>query len=158
MKNNYKGFASLSMMVDRCLGEVYKNKGLALKKIIYDWEKIVGGNLYAYTLPYKISGSKKDGGQERVLRIFVANNSFSTQLHYMANTILERIASYVGSDYISQLRFDLKPSLAANYKTEDETLVTNNVAVVVDGIEDESLKSRLEAFGRAIVARSQKLK
>ena len=150
MKNNIKGFLILSSYVDKCLYGLYKSKGLALKKIIYDWHKIVGDNLSKYTLPYKVTIDKRDGKQKRLLHVFVANSSFSSELFHMSNIILEKIRVYVGTDYIDQLRLNVNPSLSADIGFEEEQVVRDLPEISIEGIEDTDLEKSLKKLGQAI--------
>jgi hypothetical protein len=152
MKNTIKGFINLSAYVDRCLQETYKTKGLALKKIIYDWPKIVGENLSDYAIPYKVTNGQGRESQKRILHIFVANNSFSSELFYLSGTILEKIALYTGSDYVDQLKFDLKPSLSSSQLSEEDISPILSEDPNIDGIEDPILEDSLRKFGQFVLA------
>lgn len=149
MKNSIKGFINLSAYVDRCLQETYKTKGLALKKIIYDWPKIVGKSLSNYAIPYKVTLGQDT--QKRILHIFVANNAFSSELFYLSNTILEKIALYTGSEYIAQLRFDLRPSLSSSQIIEEDIMPILAESPNIHGIDDPVLEESLKKFGRFIL-------
>lgn len=151
MKNSIKGFINLSAYVDRCLQETYKTKGLALKKIIYDWPKIVGENLADYAIPYKVTIGQGKEDQKRILHIFVANNAFSSELYYLSNTILEKIALYTGSEYIAQLKFDLRPSLSSSQLIEDDVMPVLSESPDIEGIEDPALENSLRKFGQFVL-------
>jgi hypothetical protein len=150
MKNSIKGFLGLSAYIDKCLQDIYKEKGLALKKIIYDWAKIVGNDLANYTIPYKISLTRKNNISERVLHILVANSSFSSELYYMLDMILEKIAFYVGAGYITQLKLDLKPSFSLVHRSEEIVMTGKLPDIKIEGIEDSDLENSLGKLGQAI--------
>ena len=152
MKNSIKGFINLSAYVDRCLQETYKTKGLALKKIIYDWPKIVGENLSDYAIPYKVTIGQGKDDQKRILHIFVANNAFSSELFYLSNTILEKITLYTGAEYIAQLKFDLRPSLSFSQLIEEDVMPILAESPNIDGIEDTALENSLRKFGQFVLA------
>lgn len=157
MKNTIKGFPSLAIYIDICLQNIYKTKGVALKKIIYDWDKIVGNNLAEQTLPYKISTNRNQKDAGTTLHIFVANGAVSSQLYYMTNLILEKIATYVGSNYISQVKYEINHRVEANNSGKDELINLNKVPEVeIEGIEDELLKSSLQKLAKTIIAANQK--
>ena len=150
MKNSVKGFINLSAYVDRCLQETYKVKGIVLKKIVYDWPKIVGENLSNYAIPYKVT-IQDQNVQKRALHVFVANNAFSSELFYLSNTILEKIAFYTGSEYISQLKFDLRPSLSLFQQADEDIIPILSESPDINGVEDFALKESLQKFGKFIL-------
>ncbi len=150
MKSNIKGFLILSNYVDKCLNEIYKSKGIALKKILYDWHAIVGDSLSSYTLPYKVTVDKREQKTKRVLHIFVANSCFSSELFHMSNIIVEKIQFYTGDDYIDQLRFDLNPSLRIDTFLEEDQIPINQPKIDIEGIEDACLEDSLTKLGQSI--------
>jgi len=152
IKKSY-GFVSLSSYIDICLRTMYKTKGTALKKIIYDWNKIVGEEASSFTTPYKVSTQKQKSKIERILHIFVTNSAFSSELHYMSNIILEKISFYVGSNYITRLKIDLNP-IKRHIQTEEKSTKAH-IDIDTKGIEDEQLALSLKKLGQAILSASR---
>lgn len=156
MKNTIKGFPSLAVHIDICMQNIYKTKGIALKKIIYDWDKIIGASLAEQTLPYKISTNRNQKNAGATLHIFVANGAVSSQLYYMTNLILEKIVTYVGANHINQIKYEINHRVEANNSDEDELIDLNKAPEVeIEGIEDELLKASLQKLARTIIAANQ---
>ena len=67
----------------------------------------MGKSVASFTCPIKISIDFKT--KKKTLCIGVSNNSFGTELHYMKNTIVEKINFFCGKSTVEDIRIVLRP-------------------------------------------------
>lgn len=151
-RNNYKGSPHISLFIDRCLQPIYFKKGVEIKKIIYDWEEIIGTDIGTETVPYKITRNSFKQQPTYTIHIFVNNPSISTQLYYMTQIILEKITNYVGSNYITQIKYEINHKVGKKQESDAILDLSKIPEPTIKGIDDNDLLTSLQRFGKYIHA------
>lgn len=147
----------LSEATARIAGKSFERKYIALGRIVNNWEGIVGQKLADKAQPVKIHYRKKKGSDkpDAMLEI-AASSAHATVLHYQKDLILERINQIFGDQWISGVRFVNLPSNTENKTrkkpkaplTADEKKTLSDM---LNSIEDDDMKKRLEFLGKAII-------
>lgn len=128
-----------------------------LGRLVTHWPEIVGKDLADQAQPVKIRYRKVPGSKKPEASLDIAANSAqATLLHYRKDLILERINQIFGEKLISALRF---VPVAANAPVPRPRRLlqplspaeTEDLANMLDKIEDSALKERLEMLGTSIL-------
>jgi hypothetical protein len=91
---------TVAQSVEPLVKPIFKKHGFAGSRILTDWEKIVGPELAACSLPQKISGRAKEGG---TLQVLVASGR-ALELQHMLPVILDNIATYLGCRAVQKIK------------------------------------------------------
>lgn len=152
----------LSEPVTRISGKTFSRKYIALGRIVAEWEKIIGPELTAKAVPVKIdyrapSGKSKAGAKLASLHI-ATTESWSTTLHYQKDLILERINGLFGGGWIEDIRFVILPRESLKPPAKSKRLLTEDekkfLSGMLESLEDQELKTKLETLGREILKRA----
>lgn len=152
----------LSEPVTRISGKTFSRKYIALGRIIAEWDKIIGPEFSAKAVPVKIdyrapSGKTKAGAKLASLHI-ATTESWSTTLHYQKDLILERINGLFGGGWIEDIRFVILPREGLKPPAKSKRLLTEDekkfLSGMLESLEDQELKAKLETLGREIVKRA----
>ncbi len=128
-----------------------------LGRLVTHWPEIVGTDLAAYAQPVKIRYRKVPGSKRPEASLDIAATSAqATLLHYRKDLILERINQIFGEKLISALRF---VPVAANAPAPRPRRLLQplspaekeDLANILDKIDDHELKERLEMLGTSIL-------
>ncbi len=150
----------LSESTSRIAGKSFERKYIALGRIVNAWNQIVGEGFAAKAQPVKINYRKKERGKKAEARLDIAVSSAeATLLHYQKDLILERINQVFGDRWITDIRFVnvpanskfLKPKKKTPKKLNEEE--QNNLSNVLQGVEDEDIRERLEALGQFVITK-----
>ena len=129
-----------------------------LGRIVTQWADIVGADLENKAHPVKIRYRKIPGEKAPEATLDIASTSAdATLLHYRKDLILERINQIFGERIITALRF---VPVAANIpaparprflKKPVSPAKQEELAAILDQIDDPELKERLETLGTSIL-------
>ena len=155
MKHTSKfGPLRLGLFTQGLVKPVFKNRGLLEGKIITHWSQIVGDQISKIALAEKITfpkGQRSDGTLHMVV-----TSSGALLIQYAQDLILERVNTFFGYKALTKLRLahglipkteENKPGVDKPLSTADEDWVQSHI----ESIEDEELKSYLQALGRAVL-------
>lgn len=152
----------LSEPVSRISGNTFNRKYIALGKIVTEWERIIGAEFAARAVPVRInyhtpSDKRKTSGKLASLHI-ATTESWSTALYYQKDLILERINGLFGSGWIEDIRFVILPREGVKPPEKAKRLLTEGEKKFLSGmletLEDQELKAKLETLGREILKRA----
>lgn len=129
-----------------------------LGRLVTHWPEIVGADLADYAQPVKIRYRKVPGSKRPEASLDIAaTTAEATLLHYRKDLILERINQIFGERLVSSIRF---VPVAANAPLPRPRRVLQkplsptekqDLANILEHIEDHELKERLEMFGTSIL-------
>lgn len=87
--------------IERLTRPAFRAQGLAGTNLLLEWEKVVGAELAAHSVPEKLSfpKGKTVGGTLTV----AVENGFATEMQHMQPIILERLAVYFGYKAVERL-------------------------------------------------------
>lgn len=157
MNGRGRGPSALGAAIARLTKPLFAKRGLADGAIVAEWSAIVGPALAEASAPEKIvypSGRSTEG----TLHLRIASGGLAVELQHLQPLLLERINSYFGYRAVARLKLIQGPvpkPLARARETpraldpaEEEALARS-----LAGIGDADLRARLQALGRAILAR-----
>lgn len=129
-----------------------------LGRLVTHWPDIVGKDLAAKAHPARIRYRKVPGQKnaEAALDIGVSTAD-ATLLHYRVGLILERINQIFGEQIVTSIRFvpmasnEKKPSLTRFRKKSISPKDREDLANILENIDDPELKQRLEVLGTSIL-------
>lgn len=129
-----------------------------LGRLVTHWPEIVGKDLADYAQPVKIRYRKVPGSKQPEASLDIATTTAqATILHYRKDLILERINQIFGEKLISAIRF---VPIAANASPPRPRRLLQkplspaekeDLAIILEQIEDHELKERLEKLGTSIL-------
>jgi hypothetical protein len=153
------GPRALAGVLSKVTRPIFGKRGFAGGAVVTEWPAIVGRRLAAHTVPERIAyqGGERDRG---VLHLRVDSGALATELQHLEPQLLERINGYFGYRSVVRLRIvhgplppaeaPQKPAPRALDRTEEKDLADR-----LAGIEDDDLRTALEALGRVVVARDE---
>jgi hypothetical protein len=97
---------SLGNVLPAVLSPVLNKQNAHVKTIVFNWETVVGVSFSRFAFPIKIV--ELEGKQ--VLHIAVSSSAMGTELYYMRDMIMDRIAVLIGQDTVQDLKIVLRPS------------------------------------------------
>ncbi len=156
------GLKPLSHGVKKVSGKTFEKKFVALGRVLDNWPAIVGQELAGKAQPSKIKMRKKKSEYFRTLVIDVPTSA-ATLIHYQKGLIMERMSRLLGHDYIHDIECISTGKAndrerAAQEKKKDMPLTAEKESYLEDSIkdiEDEELKSRLNAFGKSVLKKPE---
>ena len=160
MVKQFYGPKKLADTLDAVTHSAFIKKGFHERKIITDWELIVGEQFSYYTCPRKLTLHTRTN--EGILYIECYTSSIALQISYMEPLIIEKIATYFGYRAVSKLRIIQKPLSVRSTspvlsKTPIASLPTHiqsNLTHLLQDIDDPDLKEQLHTLGRSIFSTS----
>lgn len=143
---------SLSAEVEQLVKPVFKAQGFAEHRILTQWDKIVGADLAAGSVPKKLTfpkGQRENG----TLHVTVASGARALELQHMQPMILERIAMFFGYRAISRVVFlqdaTLNPAPKRRRKVAQQQ-ADAGLQDLVSACNDEELKNSLLLLGMTL--------
>ena len=148
-------------LVKQLLGK----NGIMQIELAAKWEEIVGEKLCSYVLPQKISFTK-DERTNGTLHLMVFGGAFAMEIENNKLKILQKVNSFFGYEAINKIKI-LQNNNPENflqkknvYDKPKKNLVSENektyISEVLNGIEDENLRLRLENLGYAVLKNNKK--
>ena len=156
------GLKPLSHGVKSVSGKTFEKKFVAIGRVLDNWPAIVGEELAGKAQPSKIKMRKKKGEYLRTLVIDVPASA-ATLIHYQKGLIMERMSRILGPEYIHDIdcistgKANIRGEVIAQ-KKEEVILDAEKESYLADSIkdiEDEELKSRLNAFGKSVLKKPE---
>ena len=92
-------------IVEKLLHKIYGTQNSIMTTIVTNWTEIIGKDYSQQTYPFKITSYKRKAKQENILHIRSNNSSQTSQLRYLEETIIERIALQCGNKIIHKIQF-----------------------------------------------------
>ncbi|MDX9862596.1 MAG: DciA family protein [Rhodospirillales bacterium] len=150
---------ALASAVDGVTRPIFGKRGLADGAVVHHWRTIVGERFAALSAPEKLvfpTGDRHGG----ILHLRVAGGGIATQLQHLEPILVERINSYFGYRAVARLHLKQGPAAApeANPATEPPPLDSTQeaeLAARLDMVEDDELRTVLQALGRSVLARTR---
>lgn len=157
------GLSPLGMCLDKAMRPALKHYGFAESRILTDWPIIIGEYLGQYTNVQRVMFPKQ-GQSGGTLYIEVYHSGLATELVYLEPVILEKIATYFGYKAIDTIKWVHRPGYTKPVQEVEKPIIPREpsqkgsevVHEMVESIEDEALRERLEALGRHIFAVERK--
>lgn len=129
-----------------------------LGRLVTHWAEIVGKDLADYAQPVKIRYRKVPGSVRPEASLDIAaTTAEATLLHYRKDLILERINQIFGEKLVSAIRFVPVAANAAPPKPRRllqkplSPAEKEDLANILEQIDDPELKGRLEMLGTSIL-------
>lgn len=155
----------LTASLSRLTSDTFSKKFVALGRILNNWNDIIGAELAVKAQPVKIHyrKPKSKGENPQATLEIAASSADATVLHYQKELILERINRIFGDSWITAIRFVHTPS--NNDAAESQTFLRptplkqediGQLQAMLNDIEDEELRNRLEKLGQSVLLKSQK--
>jgi len=147
----------VSEATSRIMGKNFSRKYIALGRIVKHWNEIVGANLADKAQPVKLRYIKHKQSKKPQASLDIATTGAdATLLHYQKDLILERINQIFGERWITAIRFVqvpanskvLKPKIPKTPLTGEEK---NHLSSVLENIEDNDIRLKLESLGQAMM-------
>lgn len=135
-----------------------RKAGFATPKIISEWPLIVGDYLAQHTTPLKITYPANKGA-DGTLHIEVVSAQ-APIIQQLQPEIIERIAAYLGYKAIVRIKLIHSNKLPPEKNLEKKLSLNHEQAEKLDkmleGLEDEELKSKLKSIGEHVIQRSER--
>jgi len=149
----------VSEPVSRISGKTFSRKYIALGRILSEWERIVGPEFSGKSVPVRLNYRKKGKTGAALASLDIATSEAqATALHYQKDLILERINRVFGQGWINDIRFVPVTGSAQKTAEKPKRLLTEDekkfLSGMLEALEDQELKARLEVLGREILKRS----
>jgi hypothetical protein len=158
-KPKYRGIKHLGAIFDEIRKPIYAQHGLTHARILDNWNLIVGDRLAKISRPKRIAFI----GQERVngsLIVELNNPAFALELDSMKGTIIARVATYVGYNAVSRVKFEVlrkneEPGQKVEHTDEGMKVKLSNieqeeVARSIEGVNDEEAKLLLASMAKLL--------
>jgi hypothetical protein len=146
----------------RIVSQNLSRKYIALGRIVSQWSDIMGADFADKAQPVKLNYRKhKDGKNPSATLDIATTSAHATVLSYQKGVILERINRLFGDQWITDIRF---VATTANNplpeKKKPPRLLTESqkksLSDMLDPIEDQDMKIKLEALGKAIMMEQER--
>ena len=153
-----RGPRALAAAVARITKPIFGKRGFAQGAILTDWATIVGPHLAGHTVPERIAhtgGRRGDG----TLHLRVDTGALALELQHLEPLLVERVNGYFGYRAVARLKLVQGPvperrqppaAPSRRLDSDQEERLARHLAEV----EDADLRARLDALGRAVMARS----
>jgi hypothetical protein len=149
--------SALGAAIARLTKPLFAKRGLADGAIVAEWAAIVGPKLAEESAPEKIV---YPGGQgtEGTLHLRIASGSLAIELQHLQPLLLERINGYFGYRAVARLKLiqgpvPKPPARVGETPRALEPAEEEALARSLADVADADLHARLDALGRAILAR-----
>ena len=120
---------SIGLIAEKLLAPALSKQNLHIKKIIFNWESIVGEDLAKFTAPMKIM--TRDG--KGLLYISTSNSAVGTSLFYIKDAIMAKISTFIGKEAIEDIKIILQPASSPEPVPEDTlTYTTPDISSITD--------------------------
>lgn len=145
----------LSEATSRVSSKNFDKKYIALGRIVNQWADIVGSDFADKAQPVKLNYRKKK--DKKIVTLDIATSaSYSTILSYQKDLILQRISQIFGDNFITDIKFvaSTLPQTPLNSKKQNAPLTKaqkNDLSKLLEGIDDEEFREKLESFGIAFL-------
>ena len=154
-----KGLRAVAAESDRVTGPIRQKRGLAEAALISEWPDIIGVALAAETVPLRIArGADGAGG---TLHICVSG-ALALELQHLQPQVIERINGYFGYRAIARIALHQGPIRARKPAARRPTTAPSEedakaLATQLNTVTDDELRQALDALGRGVLGRKQRL-
>ncbi len=135
----------------------FSKKFVAIGRIVENWNEIMGDEFAGKAQPLKLNYRKGVKGRKPTATLDIAtSSSYATTLPYQKGLILERINRIFGDQWITDIKFVASElsETPVTPKKRNSPLTggqKNYLSSVLETIEDDEIKQRLERLGKAII-------
>lgn len=147
----------ISESTARVAAKNFSRKYIALGRIVNEWEQIMGAEFAGKTQPLKINYRKATRNKEQTATLDIATSAAqATVLPYQKDVILERINQVFGNQWITDIKF-VTSNILETPITRKKTITPltqaekNYLSEVLDDIEDNEIKEKLENLGKSML-------
>lgn len=156
--------AALGDLVQRALGPVVQQHGLATSEIIARWDDLVGERFARVTRPIRVlwprlsSEIAEDGAREPATLVVRCEGAHALDLQHSAPVIIERINVLYGWRAIARLSIRQGPidKPARRHPLAEPPPAPAHIQAGIDKIEDPGLRTALERLGRVVSAEAKR--
>jgi len=147
---------ALPALVRRLTKPLFGKRGMADGRIVGEWAEIVGPLLAKSSLPQRIVHPRGEriGG---TLHLKVAPGGLATELQHLEPLLIERINGHFGYRAVARLALVQAPlpppAPPPAPRPQPDAQAEDHLRKILKEIGDPLLRGRLEALGRAILAR-----
>ena len=153
----------LSESTARVAAQNFSRKYIALGRLVNQWDDIMGVEFAGKATPIKINYRKAPKGQKATASLDIATSaSNATILSYQKDLIIERLNQLFGERWIVDIRF-VASEMAIEAPITKKKIVSpltgsekKYLSEVLEQIEDQDIKEKLESFGKALITDSKK--
>jgi hypothetical protein len=154
-----KSLRAVAAEADRVTAPIRQKRGLAEAALISDWPEIIGAALAAECVPLRIARGADGTGGTLHIRV---SGALALELQHLQPQVIERINGYFGYQAIGRIALQQGPirerkPAARKPDTPPSAADADALAAQLDGVADEDLRHALDALGRGILGRKQRL-
>ena len=149
----------ISDSVPRVADKLFQRKYIALGRIVTHWPEIMGPELAQKTQPLKINYRKahKKGDKNSATLQIAASSANASLLIMKKGVLLEKMNHIFGEEWITDIKFvhlpankaakPKKPVVKKQITAEEKNTLTS----MLDVVEDDAMREKLERFGEAFL-------
>ncbi len=154
-----KSLRAVAAEADRVTAPIRQKRGLAEAALISNWPDIIGSALAAECMPLRIARGADGTGGTLHIRV---SGALALELQHLQPQVIERINGYFGYHAIGRIALQQGPihvrkpaaRAPATPPSEEDAAA---LAAQLEGIADDDLRQALEALGRGVLGRKQRL-
>ncbi|MBN8827277.1 MAG: DUF721 domain-containing protein [Sphingobacteriia bacterium] len=147
------GFRQVTNLLEKIINPVLNDQNKYLRRIIFDWHRVVGNDLSTKCGPVNIISYRENKQQKNKLKIEAYSGGIALEITYKKETVIEAIAILLGFRLIHELEItqvykNSSELLNLEYykKAPEHPLVTQ----ITESFEDEELKEALSNLGNRV--------
>jgi hypothetical protein len=157
----FAGQQAIGAALDVFTRPLLKQRGIVSSRVITDWPSIVGHYLSSMCQPKKVTFPRGEGSKG-TLHIEVFYSGIATELEYIKEDIIERIAVFYGFQAITNIRIIQSPAPLGTFQQnkqpfftktttqESNSPLTQMIEKELSEVEDGELRDALLALGTHI--------
>lgn len=159
------GLTSLSSNIEDIAKKLLGQNGFVEISLLKNWNSIVGANLAQNCLPERIEYKKGERGNGTLI-LNVSSGAFALEISHLSSIIVEKINTYFGYAAVRNIKIIQNGNLIIHSQNaniadiEKKKLVTqeeqNYIETITQGIEDETLKSKLQSLALSVLCAQKK--
>lgn len=154
--NRFDDPKPLSALATHAGAKAYARYGFTEQALLNRWSAIMGETLGAMSLPLKLSYPRGAAKSQGTLRI-MAEGPAALELQHLAPVIVERINSAFGYAAVGALSIVQGPVARQNGARQNtqapNPALEQELAALLSGLNDETLKKSLAQLGRRILGK-----
>lgn len=161
-KKRPRAARSLAELAPECLGGALKSQGFANAEIVTRWPEIVGPELAECSEPVRLAWPRRGPAADpaapapQATLVVRVEGAFALELQHMAAIVVERVNRYFGWACVGGLRFQQgpvrRPAKGASARPPLDPAIRQQVAGLVQGVEEPRLADALRRLGEAVAA------
>lgn len=130
---------SIALIAEKILSPALNKQNLHIKKIIFNWESIVGEDIAKFTSPLKIVKYNN----KNLLHVATSNSAASAGLFYIKDTLISKISTFTGKDVVDDIKIVLKPAPSSDFIYEEPVNPQILITPEIESIKDVALQENL---------------